>query len=69
MGLERKASLATVLALALAEVTPQPQATPPPGPCDDCGEPATCFGRSGMKCDKCCADWCHPMPGTIGSKS
>jgi hypothetical protein len=39
----------------------EPPTPPAPGLCVDCGEPATCFGRSGMKCDKCCHDWCYPM--------
>jgi hypothetical protein len=36
--------------------------------CADCGAPATCFGRSGLKCDRCCHDWCYPMPEPTTSK-
>lgn len=59
------------VALALAAIGPtetEQTAAPSPGPCVNCGVPATCYGRHGLRCDTCCHDWCQPMPAPSNTK-
>ena len=45
-----KPSVTTLLALAAIVAEHEPPTAPEPGPCVECGEPAVCFGRQGLRC-------------------